>query len=165
MRMTLKKLAAAFLASVCLLPAASAYADTTTSDMTVSMNIAAYCTISSPPSLDFGSVTDLVTEHTAQATIPVNCSSGSSYKLIADNGANYDAVNSIRRMSDGNDYISYSVYTDSAYSNAFPTTQAQATSMAGSGTVQNIPVYAKVSGQALPPVGSYTDTITLTINY
>jgi spore coat protein U-like protein len=165
MHSSLKKLAAVLLAAACCLQPLAASATTTTSDMTVSMNIAASCAISSPPSLDLGSVTDLSTQHTADTTIPLSCSNGATYKLIADNGAHYDSVNSIRRMANGTNYISYSIYTDSGYASAFPTTLAAATAQAGTGSVVNIPIYAKVTGQALPPVGSYADTVTLTVNY
>jgi spore coat protein U-like protein len=165
MKNVLKLLSAALLAGA-VSGAVPASAATQTSGMSVTMGISASCTISTPAAPNLGtSISDLSTVHTATTNVPVNCSNGAAYKLVADNGTNYDSINSIRRMANGSNYISYSLYTDSGYSSPFPSTLAAATNQAGTGAVTNIPVYAKVGGQALPPPGSYTDTVTLTVNY
>lgn len=167
---------AAFL--VCFSTAPMAQAGTATSNLTVQINIAASCTINAA-TLNFSPTptagTTLVSSNVdANTTVSVTCTNGSPYSIGMDNGANFSGSRRMRLGATAN-YLSYGLYIDSGYSNAWTTT-TQAGSCSGganscvlgtgNGAAQSVTIYGRVpSTGTAPPTGLYTDTVTMTITY
>jgi spore coat protein U-like protein len=144
-----------------------------TGSMTVSINIIAACTVSAT-TLSFGNLTaSSVTlgPSNATATISVTCASTVPYAIGLGEGLNY--ASGTNNMKSGGNTIAYALYTDSGHSNPWLgvtgtacSTASECSTGTGSGSVQNITVYGQVAtlGSA-PAVGSYTDTVTVTVDY
>ena len=123
--------------------------------------------------LDFGTASFLASNIDATATVTVQCTNTTPYSLGLDYGAH--ATGSQRRVAaGGGNYINYGLYTDSGRSSAWvgTTSATSCTSGAstcylgtGSGATQNVTVYGRVPAQAAPALGSYTDTIVVTLTY
>jgi spore coat protein U-like protein len=70
-------------------------------------------------------------------------------------------------MTSGSDTLSYSLYQDAGRTTLWGDGSAgtSARSSTGTGTAQTFTVYGRVPSNATAPVGSYTDTITVTATY
>eukprot|EP01037_Dinobryon_pediforme_P012614 gene12614-12704_t len=136
--------------------------------------ITASCTINTG-TLTFPSTpgTSLVSAAvTANTTVSLSCTTGSSYSVAMDSGSN--SLASQRRMKSGTNYINYNLFTDAAYLNAWTTVTNSTTCTTlnscslglGTGLAQTISVFGQVPAVATAPApGTYTDTVTMTINY
>ena len=156
------------------LAAINAHAGTATANLTVQITITASCTINAA-TLDFGSnaATTLVGSNIDNSTtVSVTCGSGSPYSIGMDNGAN--ASGGQRRMNTGANYINYNLFIDSARTNAWTTAASSTTCSSanscylgtGSGSAQLVNIYGRVPSMGVaPPVGTYTDTVTMTVTY
>jgi spore coat protein U-like protein len=147
-------------------------AGTATGTMSVTITINAACSVTAGASIAFAAIASTVSAaQTASGTITVTCTNLSPYSVSLDNGANYSST---RRMINGSSYIGYGLYTDNAYANAWGTSTAAGSCTGGastcalgtgSGSAQNISVYAKIPTLSGPPAGSYTDTVNITVTY
>lgn len=161
---------AALVAGLAMLAPHAASAGSSTGTLSVSASVVANCTVANQ-TLAFGSydpVTNLSTAATASATISVTCTKGSSsVSLAANNGLNNANATtpSTRALSDGSgDYLSYDLYTDSGYTTIWNTTNTFAPTFATS-TAATETVYGRIPAGQSPKVGSYTDTVTMTVNF
>jgi spore coat protein U-like protein len=150
-------IAAALLVSL----SSSAFASSATSNFDVSIQVMATCSISAS-NMTFSSITTGTTTNTdASSALTVNCSSGTPYTISLDNGTNYSGG---RRMTNGTTNINYYLYSDSGRSSQWNSSAVQ--SGTGSGNDQSLSVYGRVpSGQSVPFVGSYSDTVIATVTY
>jgi spore coat protein U-like protein len=139
--------------------------------MPVQMVIAASCTVSAT-TLDFGTQTliDINSNIDATATLTVTCTNTQPYNVGLDAGL-HDGGSGInaRKMQIGatSDRVNYQLYSDSAHTTVWGNTVSTDTvAGTGSGDGQAITVYGRVpSGQTNPKVGTYNDTITVTVTY
>jgi spore coat protein U-like protein len=78
------------------------------------------------------------------------------------------------RLGATSNYVSYGLFTDSARSHAWTTststtscTGGASTCVLGTGTGSNqtITVYGRIPAQTAPAIGSFTDTVTVTVTY
>ncbi|MBS0480732.1 MAG: spore coat protein U domain-containing protein [Proteobacteria bacterium] len=136
--------------------AAPAYADTATGDLNVTLNVTKGCSLDMPAGLDFGYKTIVGggTGATANATVNVTCTSGTSYALTANNGLN--ASGTQRRLSSGGATPTYVNYTLT-----FPTATQTANGVAQAQSFQG----DIASTVAAVPVGTYTDKVTVTLTF
>ena len=158
-----------------LLAAGAAEAATATTNMTVQMTVAASCTVSAT-TLDFGTqtLTNIGVNIDASSQLTVTCSNSAPYNIAMNAGAN-DAGGGItaRKMligGGGTETIAYQLYRDAARTLVwgFTTSGGGADVVTGTGTgaAQSIDVYGRVpAGQNGIKIGTYTDTITVTVNY
>ncbi|MBF7686711.1 Csu type fimbrial protein [Acinetobacter rathckeae] len=163
-----------------LLPVAdSASAATTNGAMTVKAQITSSCVINTSATggsmgnttLDFGSLSSLATDANASTAasgngaVNVLCNKGTAWNLTFDGGAN--AASGQRQMiggAAGTDVLPYNLYSDAGYKNKIDTSTVL--SGTGTGQVQATQVFGKIpAGTVLPSVGSYVDTVVLTVNY
>jgi spore coat protein U-like protein len=105
----------------------------------------------------------------------VQCTNTTPYSIGLGNG-NY-ASGSQRRMYSAatGGYISYNVYTDSGYSDAWTTTTSTSSCTSGGSTCAlgtgtgatqaAVSVYGQVPPQTTPVPGTYTDTVVVTVTY
>jgi len=151
-------------ASVLALSVANVYAATATDNMDVTAEVVANCTIG-VTSLDFGSYDPIVANASSGAdvdstsTITTTCTKDASITTSIDNGDNFSTT---RRMANGGSFLSYGLYrTD--YSTAWTNLVG-----AGTGAAVNTTVLGRIpKGQDATTlaVGSYTDTLVVTVTF
>ena len=122
------------------------------------------CNVSAS-NLDFGAVGDLNTLVDGQSTLSVQCSRGTGYTISLNGGLSGATDPTARTMTMGSQAVTYGLYQDSGRTTPWGT-QASAT-LGGTGTAaaQAIPVYGRVPVQPTPPVGSYSDTVVVSVGY
>ena len=146
-------------------------ANTATGTASVSATIVASCTITGA-TLAFGTYDPIVTNNSTALTVSgpafsVACTRGATGVSISlgtgNNSAN--AVGTTRAMTDGSsDYLSYELYTTSAMSTVWNTSNTVSyspTSMAAT----NETVYGTIPGGQDIPVNGYTDSVMATVNF
>lgn len=144
---------------------------TATSTVAVTMIISADCILSAPP-LNFGSAAFVGSFDPVVQSLTIRCSKDAAYSVGISDGQHY-AGN--RRLSDGSNYIAYEIYYPQGsisrwgQAGAERRSSAEATSNAGvySGTADQTFTYRAsiLSGQATPPPGTYTDTLTIDVQF
>jgi len=140
---------------------------------TVYATVITNCNVQSG-TLVFPSSSILSANVTATGSISVQCTNTTPYSVSLGSG-NY-ASGSQRRMYSAatSAYVSYDLYTDSGFSNAWSTTTSATSCTGGSGTCylgtgsgayQSVPVYGLVPPQTSPKAGSYSDSVVVTVTY
>jgi spore coat protein U-like protein len=155
------------LATFCLLQSAEApLAATATTTFSVSVTLAATCTINSASALSFGNQGILSTNVDQTSTVQVTCTNTTPYNIGLDVGTGSGATVASRLMTSGGATVTYSLYQDSAHANVWGNTIGTNTvTGTGNGTGQNYTVYGRIPPQTTPAPGTYTDTITVTVTY
>lgn len=152
-----------------LLPfAAPAQAGTVSSNLSVNATVTANCTVSTS-ALNFGSVDTLSASAVdGSGGISVTCTNGTGWTAAADAGGGSGATFATRRMSQGANLLSYSLYTDAARTNVWGDGTGSTVTIGntGTGAAQNVTVYGRIPGsQSSAPAGSYADTVSVTVTY
>lgn len=146
--------------------ASPADAQTSTSNLGVSMNIAAGCTVASG-TIAFGTWTGTPGTVDQTGSFAVTCTNTTPYNIGFDAGLNGSSV-AARRMKRGAnaDFINYTLFRDPTRTNNWGNTVGTDTLPGtGNGNAQTISVYGRVPAQTLGAPGTYTDTITVTVTY
>lgn len=122
------------------------------------------CTVSTA-GLTFGTYTPNQSSPVdATDYITVICTPGTPFLLGIDNGLNYQAP--WRRGRYSSNYIQYQLFQDSGHSLLWGMTPGSTMlSAVGTGSQQNIPVYGRIAALQSPVDGSYSDTVTITVEY
>lgn len=143
-----------------------AIAATTTSTLNVSAIVAAACTVTTSP-VTFGSQSNFATNIDANGSLTVTCTNAAPYTIALDKGAGSGATVALRKMTSGVNTLSYSLYQGSVGSQIWGDTTLGTTIYSGTGTglAQNIIVYGRIPSGQNPAVGSYTDTVNVTISF
>ena len=155
-----------------LFTAHSAVAGSKGTTFNVSSSVAANCTISATD-LNFGAYDPLVANKTTaldvNTTVTVLCTKGSTGVNVGlDLGTHTAAGN--RFMSNGSDSLRYEMYSDSAGGTVWSNSGAGLVTWpvfgpigAGAGTPHT--VFGRVPAGQDVSVGSYSDTVTATVNF
>lgn len=170
----LAKSLAALAAAAALLAPATSYAGTATGTLSVTASVAQNCLINSP-TLAFGAYDPIVTNATtalsATATATFTCTEGASSVYVTANTGNNGthATGTTRAMAgSGSTYLSYDLYTDSGHTVVWNTTNSgghtYAPTFAASQTA-TATVYGQIPAGQNVQVSSYTDSVTMTINF
>lgn len=143
---------------------------TTPGTATVGGSITAKCTAGTG-SMAFGNYDPLVVNKTAAlnvaGSVVLSCTRGApNVTVTLDNGQNAaHASGTTRAMVSGSTYLSYELYTSAAHAKVWNSTNSvtyASTSMA-SGTLS---VYGQIPGaQDVPAAASYSDSVTVTVNF
>jgi spore coat protein U-like protein len=179
LKMNLKqhtRTAAFVVAAVALLGAAllSSYAGTSTSNLSDTTTVSANCTISTATAA-FGTY-DPVSANASSApdgtgTVTVTCTNGSSATVTLDQGANADTGSTdaapLRRLKDsGTNYLSYSLYSDSARTTVWGNTAGTGVvAHTGDGMATALTVYGWIAAGQNKPAASYSDTVVATVTF
>lgn len=151
------------LAFVALAPLAASYAATETGSIDVSAEVAASCTLSTS-SLAFGSYT-ATADLDGTADLTLTCSSGTTYDIALDAGAGTGATTTTRVMQDtSSNPLNYGLYSDASRAVAWGE-DTDVVAGTGSGAAETITVYGRIAQGQYQPVGSYTDTVNVTVIY
>lgn len=157
--------------SATFIPVASAR--TNTGKLTVKVNIAPTCELTSADKslLDFGSVTDLTNEVSTQTSstsgIEVKCGKGIAYTIGLDGGQNSTAPQDYYRgmKSITGERIPYDLFQDAAHKIIWATT-GHVLSAKGTGDVQKFPVYGRIPALSkTPTAGDYSDIVSVIVTY
>ena len=136
------------------------------STLTASATVLTGCTIN-PSTLSFGSYEPMAaTAATATATVAFACVKGTAYTVTSDFGANAThAVGTSRAMlgATGN-YLSYEIYTNTARTTVFNTTNTITGTSAGKAST-TFTLYGSIPAAQDVPTGSYSDVDNLTISF
>lgn len=142
---------------------------TATDNFGVSATVQDSCQVSAS-ALSFGSFATIDNANVdATTTIDVTCSNGTTYDVGLDAGQATGATVTTRQMeiTATGSFLDYSLYSDSGRStNWGETVDTDTVAGTGTGEAQSLTVYGRVpSGQQTAPVGSYSDTIAVTVTY
>jgi spore coat protein U-like protein len=147
-----------------MLMAGDALAVTRTGSLPVQASVTSACNISTA-SMDFGTFTSgATTNKDVAGSIGYAGCTGVTFTLELGTGAN--ASGTTRNMkATGTELLRYEVYKDSARAQVFGSgTSGLSVTAAASGT-GTVPVQGRIfSGQAVP-IGTYTDTLAITLTF
>lgn len=135
-----------------------------TAELAVSAEVTGTCNVTTSP-VAFGSV-DVTSGSNVDATggISVVCTNGTAWAAAADAGNGLGATATDRKMTSGANLLNYALYTDAGRTTNFG--GANTISGTGSGSAQASTVYGRVaSGQTTVPMGSYADSVTISLTY
>ncbi len=157
----------AMLAAGLLTVAGSAFAATATNTFALSANVNANCSVTAT-ALAFGTVDPLSSQTDASSTVTVKCTKNTAYSVGLDAGTTSGATVAQRKLANGTDTMDYNVYTAADHATVWGNSAGswQTGTGAGMGTSNDLTVYGRVaSGQQNLAVGSFSDTVTVTVTY
>jgi spore coat protein U-like protein len=161
-------IAAALAGTAAMLGSAPAIAGTTNSNIAVSATVNAQCTVTTA-AVAFGAYNSLGSaDNDATGSLNVTCTNGAAWTAAAGAGTGTGATIAGRKMKSGSNLLNYGLYTDSARTTVWGdgTSSTQTVGTTGSGSAQAITIYGRVpGGQSSAPVGSYADTVSVTIAF
>lgn len=148
-----------------LLAMHSINADTLSSTISVVINVPGACTFNITNLTISYSPIDNAPVNTTN-TISIRCNPGTIYNVGLNAGTTPGATIYSRAASSGNHTINYGLYQDAAHSMIWGNTIGTNT-VAGTanGTTQNYIIYGQVFAGQMAPIGTYTDTVTLTVTF
>ncbi|WP_109292293.1 Csu type fimbrial protein [Acinetobacter baumannii] len=155
-----KFIATALLASTSLILAgqvnAASTSKTASSDFKVKLEVLSTCAINATD-IDFGSVNSDVAPNDKTGTLNVTCTNQTPYRVgLSGSGK-------MTHETDSSSTIAYQLFQNSGDKEQWDNNN-QYTGI-GSGDVQAISVFAKVSGSSNVRAGKYSDTVTATVTY
>lgn len=155
------------LASVGFFVAPAAQAETTTTTFPVTATVLKACVVTANP-LAFGNYDPTATSPLdGSTTLSVFCTVGSSFTVGLNTGTASGATVTTRRMTSGANTLGYTLYQEAARTNNWGNTPGTDTPLATTAPVlpSTLTVYGRVPANQNVPAASYTDTITVTVNY
>lgn len=146
--------------------AGHAHAGTATGQFTTQIIIQADCKVQSTSNMSFGTRGVLDTSWDATSTINVQCTDTTPYKILLDPGTGVGATVNDRLMSQGGATVVYRLYRDAGHSLIWGQTSGVDTAPGtGNGMQQVHTVYGRVHAQPTPAPATYSDTITVTVEF
>jgi len=113
--------------------------------------------------LNFGAYSIFDTQDTAITTnVGVTCDTDTSFEISLSAGSGTFAS---RTLVSGANLLSYNLYVDPAHLTIWGDGSPGTATVSGSGTSRNFTVYGRVPARQNAFVGSYSDTITVTITF
>lgn len=123
---------------------------------------AATCTVGSQ-GVNFGSYNVFDEQNLDGAgTISVSCDVSTEHTLsLSAGGGSY----ALRTMTSGANTLAYNLYTDATYTVIWGDGTGNTATVIGSGTATDHTVYGRIPARQNASVGSYSDTITVTLDF
>lgn len=144
----------------------SSLGSSTAASMNVTATVQTTCTLTVPGSIAFGNYT-LTAISVNAGNIVVTCTQGTGYTLSIDKGTNGTSVTDRKMALTGS---STSTSTGSLKYALKDSSGASGNNIAsyngnGTGSAYSYPVYGYIGPNEPAPVGSYTDTVNVTLTY
>lgn len=143
----------------------SAFATDVTANLSVSANVVNSCSVAAG-SIDFGTYNPLSgSNHDQTGTFDVTCTNGGSAAIKLDQGLHGGGTLAAptRNMDNGGNHLSYQLYSDNARSVVWE--GATGVSYTGTGSAQSQTVYGRIPSGQNAVVGSFSDTVVITVTY
>jgi len=126
------------------------------------------CNLGAISTMDFGTVFQSLTQNVdSTATITVTCNGGqgaNGYHVGLGNGTN--SLSGQRRLQGPGGYLNYELYRDAQRTSPWGSSYGyNDVSGVGNGQPQTLTVYGRVPAQTTPGVGTFTDTVVVTLTY
>ncbi len=133
---------------------------------TVDAVVTPSCTVN-VTNMDFGVIDAIVAAPIDQiATISVSCTNASAYTVGLDHGTNAVASGPTgRRMANGGDLLAYGLYHDAARIADWGLVAGTTASGTGTGGNQELTVYGRILSNQQALVGTYFDSVVVTVSY
>jgi len=146
-----------------LIPINTSSGATTTSTFQVTATVASSCTVTAT-SLAFGNYT--LAQLDGSSTITATCTNGTTYTIGLDAGSFAGATTSTRRMTGPSaSGLSYSLFSDSGRTTNWGNVAGSWVSGTGTGAAQVLTVFGRIPANQTALIGSYTDTVTVTVTF
>ena len=175
--MNIRNLSLALATAVLGLAAGTASAGSTQGSFDVSATVSGSCVITSAQAIAFGNYDPTAAHASADldgaGAVAVRCTAGSTNVLVSlDQGQHADAASSaeapLRRMSSGDDFISYSLFKDAGRSEVWGA-GGSADNVIAEFTSSLVPVdlttYGRIAGGQNASIGTYTDTVGINVTF
>jgi len=157
-----------------LLCSAFAHADASSGNLDVSATIETGCAISATP-MAFGMVVPGIDKDT-ESVVEVICTSGTSYTLDVDSGANVTSAGGStsnlyrRQMASGVNFLPYMLYQETGRTTEIAAPVANTnfiTTQVSDGLAKTYTLYGRVIGteSSTSPPGNYSDTVVITVTF
>jgi spore coat protein U-like protein len=145
----------------------STYPATVTTTFDVQITIVDECQITSANNLDFGAHGVLSANIDASTTFNVQCTLDTPFSIGLNAGIGAGATIATRKMTGaGAVTIDYTLYSDAARTTVWgETIGVDTVDDTGTGGAEAFTVYGRVTPQATPAPGVFTDTITITVTF
>jgi spore coat protein U-like protein len=149
-----------------LLPACSQLSSNGTFSFSANASVINDCIVGATNVAFGSSAGPLSSAISANGTISVQCTNGDAYEVSLSSGNSGSLANREMKSVAGN-LVNYQLYLDAAHTMPWGdgTSGSSASVGTGSGAVQSLTVYGVVPAQTSAAPGSYSDTITATINF
>jgi spore coat protein U-like protein len=134
--------------------------------LSVSANVINDCLITATP-ISFGSSVGVLTSAvTATGTITATCTNTDGYSIQLNKGSN-GSLSDRQMASSAGAVVHYQLYTNSGHTTIWGDGTSGTSTNAGTGTggSQSYTVYGQVQAQTTPAPNSYSDTVTVQVNY
>lgn len=173
---TLRKFLAVTASSALLLSASSAWADTATDNLDISITIAPACTLDSVDDVAANHATGTTGAQSQSGSVRVTCNTGHAYTLAMGAGLNADASFQ-RRVHDGTNHIAYDLVKQASGAIWGTTGTAADNSMdgagggvndqngTGSGAQQVWGYQINYTLAGTEAAGTYTDSVLVTLEF
>lgn len=130
----------------------------------LSSGYAAACTISAAAVSFSTYASNQTNPDYGTGSVTINCAASLPYSIAIDGGSNPGAYPERRMMMTGPFYISYYLYRDAAHTLTWGVPNDDLTGV-GSGSDQAYTVYGKIPGGQNVTLGSYSDSLTVTVSF
>jgi spore coat protein U-like protein len=159
--------ASGILAAFLVCAASPAWAASVSSQFNVTATVLKNCAVSASD-LAFGDYNaSSGSPVTASTTVSVTCTAALAYTVALDGGQTTNNVIA-RAMTDGASHnLSYGLYITNGYGTVWGDGSAGTSTVAGTGNgaAQAVTVYGRIPASQFVAAGSYTDRVTVTVNY
>lgn len=149
-----------------LAPVAALPASITTT-FQVSATVVAACSVSAGP-MNFGSFVNLTSAVDTTSSVTVNCVTGTAWLAGIDVGTGLGASLASRKLTSGANVMDYNIFRDPARTQVMGGFVTGGNILGGTGTGLNDvqTLYGRIPASVVtPPTGTYTDTITVTVQF
>lgn len=141
----------------------NAFTGVVTTTFYIQAIVSSDCRIDGTSALDFGTVPGSLDRNLdSQATVTVTCN-GTAYRVGLSYGLH--AQGTQRRMRGPGGYVGYELYRDASRTLRWGSAKQDGLAQTGNGHPQILPVYGRVPAQSITADGTYSDTITVTVEY
>jgi len=146
-----------------LMPINTSSGGTATSTFQVTATVASSCSVSAT-TLAFPNY--VLAQLDGSSTITATCTNGTTYTIGLDAGTFAGATTSTRKMTGPSaSGLSYALYSDSGRTTNWGNATGSWVSGTGTGAAQVLSVYGRIPASQTAQIGSYSDTITVTITF
>jgi spore coat protein U-like protein len=144
---------------------AAAFAATDSTTFQVQAEVVASCVFPAATTpVDFGVLDNTLGNISQTGSITVKCTNNTAAKIGLDNGLH--AVAGQRKIKDaGTNVIDYALWQDAAHTVAWANADPNRLSWTATGSNEVKTVYSVLNYNTAVPIGTYTDTVTATVEF